>query len=74
MQSRYDAAEQWRNKLASSVVFHTPDAYINPIGGALVMAADGAWTESLAAWSCGLAHVFARLARCLYGRFPRHAG
>ena len=43
MQSRYDAAEQWRNKLASSVVFHTPDAYINPIGGALVMAADGAW-------------------------------
>ena len=43
MQSRYDAAEQWRNKLASSVIFHTPDAYINPIGGALVMAADGAW-------------------------------
>ena len=43
MQSRYDAAEQWRSKLASSVVFHTPDAYINPIGGALVMAADGAW-------------------------------
>jgi len=43
MQSRYYAAEQWRNKLASSVVFHTPDAYINPIGGALVMAADGAW-------------------------------
>lgn len=43
MQSRYDAAEQWCNKLASSVVFHTPDAYINPIGGALVMAADGAW-------------------------------
>ena len=43
MQPRYDAAEQWRNLLASSVVFHTPDAYLNPIGGALVMAADGAW-------------------------------
>ena len=43
MQSRYDAAEQWRSKLASSVIFHTPDDYINPIGGALVMAADGAW-------------------------------
>ena len=43
MQLRYDAAEQWRNQLASSVSFHTPDAYINPIGGALVMAADGAW-------------------------------
>ena len=43
MQPRFAAAEQWRNKLASSVSFHTPDAYINPIGGALVMAADGAW-------------------------------
>ena len=43
MQPRFDAAEQWRNQLASSVSFHTPDAYINPIGGALVMAADGAW-------------------------------
>ena len=43
MQLRFDAAEQWRNLLASSVCFHTPDAYINPIGGALVMAADGAW-------------------------------
>ena len=43
MQPRFDAAEQWRNLLASSVCFHTPDAYINPIGGALVMAADGAW-------------------------------
>ena len=43
MQPRFNAAEQWRNLLASSVCFHTPDAYINPIGGALVMAADGAW-------------------------------
>ena len=43
MQPRFDAAETWRNKLASSVVFKTPDAYINPIGGALVMAADGSW-------------------------------
>lgn len=43
MRPRFAAAEQWRNQLASSVSFHTPDAYINPIGGALVMAADGAW-------------------------------
>ena len=43
MQPRFDAAETWRNKLASSVVFKTPDAYINTVGGALVMAADGAW-------------------------------
>lgn len=43
MQPLFDAAETWRNKLASSVVFKTPDAYINTVGGALVMAADGAW-------------------------------
>ena len=43
MQPRFDAAETWRNKLASSVVFKTPDAYLNTVGGALVMAADGAW-------------------------------
>lgn len=51
MQPRFAAAEQWRNKLASSVVFHTPDAYINPIGGALVMAADGAWNGKV--WQHG---------------------
>lgn len=43
MQPLFDAAETWRNKLASSVAFKTPDAYINTVGGALVMAADGAW-------------------------------
>ena len=51
MQPRFNAAEQWRNLLASSVCFHTPDAYINPIGGALVMAADGAWDGK--AWQHG---------------------
>ena len=43
MQKRFEAAEAWRNGLASSVKFNTPDAYLNPIGGAMVMAADGAW-------------------------------
>ena len=43
MQKRFEAAEQWRKKLSSTVVFNTPDAYLNPIGGAMVMAADGAW-------------------------------
>ena len=43
MQQRFDKAEKWRADLASTVVFNTPDAYINPIGGAMVMAADGAW-------------------------------
>lgn len=40
---RYQAAEQWRSDLASSVIFNTPDAYLNPVGGTMVMAADGAW-------------------------------
>ena len=43
MQKRFADAEQWRKNLASSVTFTTPDAYLNPIGGAMVMAADGAW-------------------------------
>ena len=43
MQKRFADAEQWRKNLASSVVFATPDPYLNPIGGAMVMAADGAW-------------------------------
>ena len=51
MQPRFDAAETWRNKLASSVVFKTPDAYLNTVGGALVMAADGAWNGKV--WQHG---------------------
>ena len=43
MQQRFDAAEKWRKELSSSVVFTTPDPYLNPLGGAMVMAADGAW-------------------------------
>ena len=43
MQQRFDAAEKWRKQLSSSVVFTTPDPYLNPLGGAMVMAADGAW-------------------------------
>lgn len=43
MKSRFEAAEEWRKRLESTVTFNTPDPYINPIGGAMVMAADGAW-------------------------------
>lgn len=48
---RYQAAEQWRSDLASSVIFNTPDAYLNPIGGTMVMAADGAWNGQV--WTHG---------------------
>lgn len=41
---RFNAAEKWRKDLSSTVSFTTPDPYINPIGGAMVMAADGAWS------------------------------
>lgn len=43
-EQRFSAAEQWREKLSSSIVFNTPDIYLNPIGGTMVMAADGAWS------------------------------
>lgn len=43
MQSRFASAEKWRKDRASSIVFTTPDPYLNTIGGAMVMAADGAW-------------------------------
>lgn len=48
---RYQAAEQWRSDLASSVIFNTPDAYLNPVSGTMVMAADGAWNGQV--WTHG---------------------
>lgn len=51
MVKRYQAAEQWRSDLASSVIFNTPDAYLNPVGGTMVMAADGAWNGQV--WTHG---------------------
>lgn len=41
--AEYAHAENYREALASTVTFTTPDPYINLIGGALVMATDGAW-------------------------------
>ena len=51
MCKRYQAAEQWRSDLASSVIFNTPDAYLNPVGGTMVVAADGAWNGQV--WTHG---------------------
>lgn len=51
MCKRYQAAEQWRSDLSSSVIFNTPDAYLNPVGGTMVMAADGAWNGQV--WTHG---------------------
>lgn len=43
MLQRFEAAEKWRKDLSSTISITTPDPYLNPIGGAMVMAADGAW-------------------------------
>lgn len=40
---RYDRAERHRLALASRVVVSTPDVWLNPVGGILTTAADGAW-------------------------------
>ncbi len=39
----FDEAEAAMQQLAGRVEFNTPDAYINTLGGALVVAADGDW-------------------------------
>lgn len=42
-QQRYQQAENDNKALASSIEITTPDAYLNTLGGNIVMAADGAW-------------------------------
>lgn len=41
--SRFAAAEQARTQLAQRIQVNTPDPYINTLGGALAVAADGIW-------------------------------
>ena len=40
---QFAAAQQYFEQLADRIQFSTPDAYINTLGGALVLAADGDW-------------------------------
>lgn len=47
----FDKAERERESLASSITINTPDEWINPIGGALGLAADGLWSGE--AWLHG---------------------
>ena len=39
----FDEAEQAMQQLAGRIQFNTPDPYVNALGGALVVAADGDW-------------------------------
>ena len=43
LQIAFEEAEATRAALAGRIQFHTPDPYINTIGGALAVAADGIW-------------------------------
>lgn len=40
---RFADTDAAREALASRIVFKTPDEYLNPLGGALTVAADGIW-------------------------------
>ena len=40
---QFEDAEKAMKQLAGRIEFHTPDPYINTLGGALVVAADGDW-------------------------------
>ena len=40
---RYNSAARFNRRMASRIVIDTPDPYVNALGGALVMAADGDW-------------------------------
>ncbi|MDE5571229.1 MAG: DUF4450 domain-containing protein, partial [Prevotella sp.] len=42
-QRDYQQAEAHYRELSRRILFHTPDPYINALGGALVLAADGDW-------------------------------
>lgn len=44
-------AEQERNEIASTFFFTTPDPYLNPVAGAISIAADGIWSGE--AWLHG---------------------
>lgn len=43
VEDTYEAAVEAMQKLASRIEFNTPDPYVNTLGGALVVAADGDW-------------------------------
>lgn len=49
--ARFNQAEEKRSALAARVRIETPDPYLNTVGGALAVAADGIWEEP--AWLHG---------------------
>ena len=52
-EEEYTKCEDARNYLATRITFDTPDPYINTLGGALTIAADGIWDEKTSTWMHG---------------------
>ena len=40
---KFSLSADYFRQLSNTITFHTPDPYINTLGGALMLAADGAW-------------------------------
>lgn len=53
LSERWTRAENYRRELTSMVTFSTPDAFINPLGGVMMHAADGAWDGTTNTWLHG---------------------
>lgn len=51
LESLLNEVEKDRSELAESIKFHTPEKWLNPIAGALAIAADGIWSGE--AWLHG---------------------
>jgi len=51
--SLFEKAEQKRRRIAGTVKINTPDPWLNTLGGALSIAADGIWDEETAVWQHG---------------------
>ena len=49
----FNKAEERRATVASSVVMHTPDPFLNTLGGVLSIAADGIWDDETQVWQHG---------------------
>jgi len=49
--SAYQKADEARQRIANTLQIHTPDPYINTLGGTIAMAADGIWDGNV--WQHG---------------------
>lgn len=64
-------AEKERQEIVSTVTFSTPDDWLNPLGGALAIAADGMERPGMAPRFNRMAHTPSRLARSIRRRRHR---